>query len=115
MQDGAIADHGKVGVITWRAIARCSSNDRERRLMWPIRSALFVPAHRRDWVGKAIRVSPGAAVLDIEDSVPPEFKSQAMGNLKGAIAELKAAKVGAFVRINPLHARTGEEIAAAMT
>ena len=46
--------------------------------MWPIRSALFVPAHRRDWVGKAIRVSPGAAVLDIEDSVPPEFKPQAM-------------------------------------
>ena len=44
--------------------------------MWPIRSALFVPAHRRDWVGKAIRVSPGAAVLDIEDSVPPEFKPE---------------------------------------
>ena len=45
--------------------------------MWPIRSALFVPAHRRDWVGKAIRVSPGAAVLDIEDSVPPDAKPQA--------------------------------------
>jgi len=83
--------------------------------MWPIRSALFVPAHRRDWVGKAIRVSPGAAVLDIEDSVPPEFKSQAMEHLKSEIAELKAANVGAFVRINPLHDRTGEEIGAAMT
>jgi citrate lyase subunit beta/citryl-CoA lyase len=83
--------------------------------MWPIRSALFVPAHRRDWVGKAIRVSPGAAVLDIEDSVPPEFKSQAMALLKSEIAELKAASVGAFVRINPLHDRTGEEISAAMT
>ena len=44
--------------------------------MWPIRSALFVPAHRRDWVGKAIRVSPGAAVLDIEDSVPPAVQSR---------------------------------------
>ena len=42
--------------------------------MWPIRSALFVPAHRRDWVGKAIRVSPGAAILDIEDSVPPAMQ-----------------------------------------
>jgi len=83
--------------------------------MWPIRSALFVPAHRRDWVGKAIRVSPGAAVLDIEDSVPPEFKAEAMGYLKSEIAELKAAGVGAFVRINPLHKQTGEEIAAAMT
>src|SRR6202042_3145954 len=95
--------------------ARARFNDRERRHMWPIRSALFVPAHRRDWVGKAIRVSPGAAVLDIEDSVPPEFKTRAMENLKGEIAELKAAKVGAFVRVNPLHQRTGEEIAAAMT
>src|SRR5271165_2702439 len=83
--------------------------------MWPIRSALFVPAHRRDWVGKAIRVSPGAAVLDIEDSVPPEFKAQAMKYLKDEIAELKAANVGALVRINPLHDRTGEELAAAVT
>ena len=49
--------------------------------MWPIRSALFVPAHRRDWVAKAIRVSPGAVVLDIEDSVPPQFKPQAMSYL----------------------------------
>ena len=83
--------------------------------MWPIRSALFVPAHRRDWVGKAIRVSPGAAVLDIEDSVPPEFKPQAMALLREEIAELRAACVGAFVRVNPLSEHTGEEIAAAMT
>jgi citrate lyase subunit beta/citryl-CoA lyase len=83
--------------------------------MWPIRSALFVPAHRRDWVAKAIRVSPGAAVLDIEDSVPPQFKAQAMGYLKEEIAELKAAGVGAFVRVNPLHDGTGQEITAAVT
>lgn len=83
--------------------------------MWPIRSALFVPAHRRDWVGKAIRVSPGAAVLDIEDSVPPDHKPQAMANLPGAIAELRAAGVGAFVRVNPLHEGTAAEIAAAVT
>ncbi len=82
--------------------------------MWPIRSALFVPAHRRDWVGKAIRVSPGAAVLDIEDSVPPQFKPQAMGYLKSEIAELKAAGVGAFVRIQPLYDGTPAEVAAAV-
>ena len=83
--------------------------------MWPIRSALFVPAHRRDWVGKAIRVSPGAAVLDIEDSVPPDAKPQAMANLRDEIAELRASGVGAFVRVNPLSERTSEEIAAAAT
>jgi citrate lyase subunit beta/citryl-CoA lyase len=83
--------------------------------MWPIRSALFVPAHRRDWVGKAIRVKPGAAVLDIEDSVPPQFKPQAMDNLKSEIAELRSAGVGAFVRIQPLHDGTAPEVAAAVT
>jgi citrate lyase subunit beta/citryl-CoA lyase len=83
--------------------------------MWPIRSALFVPAHRRDWVGKAIRVSPGAVVLDIEDSVPPNLKLQAMDHLKSEIRELRDAGVGAFVRVQPLHEGTAQEIAAAMT
>ncbi len=83
--------------------------------MWPIRSALFVPAHRRDWVAKAIRVSPGAVVLDIEDSVPPQFKPQAMEYLKGEIEELHQAGVGAFVRIQPLYDGTAAEIAAAVT
>lgn len=83
--------------------------------MWPIRSALFVPAHRRDWVGKALRVSPDAVVLDIEDSVPPEHKQAAMHNLKAEIAELHAAGVGAFIRVNPLSERTPAEIEAAVT
>lgn len=83
--------------------------------MWPIRSALFVPAHRRDWVGKAIRVAPGAAVLDIEDSVPPQFKPQAMAYLKSEIQELREAGIGAFVRIQPLYDGTAGEIDAAVT
>jgi citrate lyase subunit beta/citryl-CoA lyase len=83
--------------------------------MWPIRSALFVPAHRRDWVAKAIRVSPGAVILDIEDSVPPQFKPQAMAHLKDEIHELRDAGIGAFVRIQPLFERTATEIEAAVT
>ena len=83
--------------------------------MWPIRSALFVPAHRRDWVGKAIRVAPHAAVLDIEDSVPPQFKPQAMDYLHSEIHELRDAGIGAFVRIQPLFDGTPAEISAAVT
>jgi citrate lyase subunit beta/citryl-CoA lyase len=83
--------------------------------MWPIRSALFVPAHRRDWVGKAIRVAPGAVILDIEDSVPPQFKPQAMEYLKSEITELRDAGVAAFVRIQPLFDGTAGELAAAVT
>ena len=83
--------------------------------MWPIRSALFVPAHRRDWVAKAIRVSPGAVILDIEDSVPPEFKPQAISFLKSEIHELRDAGTGAFVRIQPLHDGRRAEVEAAVT
>ena len=82
--------------------------------MWPIRSALFVPAHRRDWVGKALRVKPHGVILDIEDSVPPQFKPQAMEYLKGEIAELRAAGVAAFVRVQPLYDGTAAEIGAAV-
>lgn len=83
--------------------------------MWPIRSALFVPAHRRDWVGKALRVKPHAVVLDIEDSVPPQNKPQAMENLKSEIHELRDNNTGAFVRIQPLYDGTAREIEAAVT
>jgi citrate lyase subunit beta/citryl-CoA lyase len=81
--------------------------------MWPIRSLLFVPAHRRDWVGKALRSSPSAVVLDIEDSVPIEERPQARTLLAEEIAELRAAGVGAVVRINPFSAETAVEVAAA--
>ena len=83
--------------------------------MWPIRSVLFVPAHRRDWVAKALRVAPQAVILDIEDSVPNELKPQAMGYLKAEIAELRAANTPAFVRLNPLSDGTGAELDAAVT
>src|SRR5687768_17147303 len=81
--------------------------------MWPIRSFLFVPAHRRDWVGKAIRAAPGAVVLDIEDSVPIADRPRARGLLAEEIAELRAAGIGAVVRINPFSAETEAEVAAA--
>ncbi len=81
--------------------------------MWPLRSLLFVPAHRRDWVGKAIRQSPGAVVLDIEDSVPAEERPRARGLLAEEIAELREAGIGAVVRINPFGADTEAEVAAA--
>jgi citrate lyase subunit beta / citryl-CoA lyase len=81
--------------------------------MWPIRSLLFVPAHRRDFVGKAIRQAPGAVVLDIEDSVPIDERPSARGLLAEEITELHAAGVGAVVRINPFGPETEVEVAAA--
>jgi citrate lyase subunit beta / citryl-CoA lyase len=82
--------------------------------MWPLRSLLFVPAHRRDWVGKAIRSGADAAVLDLEDSVPFDLKDKARSLLAEEIAELAAAGLGAVVRMNPLSDASADEIAAAV-
>ena len=96
-----------------RARARAAEILLTAAAMWPIRSFLFVPAHRRDWVGKAVRQAPGAVVLDIEDSVPIEERPRARTLLAEEIAELRGAGVGAVVRINPFSGETEAEIAAA--
>ena len=82
--------------------------------MWPLRSMLYVPAHRRDWVGKAIRVMPDAVILDVEDSVPPASKQAARDFLPAEIAELRAAGVVPFVRVNAIGEGTEIDVAAAM-
>jgi len=82
--------------------------------MWPLRSMLYVPAHRRDWVGKAIRVMPDAVILDVEDSVPPANKQQARDNLHSEIEELAAAGVAPFVRVNAVGEGADIDVAAAM-
>jgi citrate lyase subunit beta/citryl-CoA lyase len=82
--------------------------------MWPLRSMLYVPAHRRDWVGKAIRVMPDAVILDVEDSVPPANKQAARDYLHAEIAELRAAGVAPFVRVNAIGEGADIDVAAAM-
>ena len=38
--------------------------------MWPLRSMLFIPAHKTDWVHRVDRFGPDSVVLDLEDAVP---------------------------------------------
>jgi len=86
----------------------------ERANMWPLRSMLYVPAHRRDWVTKAIRSAPDSVVLDLEDSVPPANKPAARALLHEEIAELKAAGIAPFVRVNAIGEGADVDVAAAM-
>jgi citrate lyase subunit beta / citryl-CoA lyase len=81
---------------------------------WPLRAFLFVPAHRPTWVAKAIRAGTDAVVLDLEDSVPPEHKNEARRLLASEIAELAAAGVAPFVRINPFSETTVADLDAAV-
>ena len=45
--------------------------------MKPMRSILFVPAHRGAWVEKAIAAGADGLIIDLEDSVPAERKDEA--------------------------------------
>ncbi len=80
--------------------------------MWPLRSFLFVPAHRKEWVAKAVRAKPDAVVLDLEDSVPPDQQVLARESLPQEITELVSQGVAPFVRIHQYSPHTADEIAA---
>ena len=43
----------------------------------PLRSELFVPGNKEDWMRKAPQYGADALILDLEDSVPPEGKAAA--------------------------------------
>ena len=40
----------------------------------PLRTMMYVPANKEDWVRKAPKYGADALILDLEDSVPPEEK-----------------------------------------
>ncbi|SHN39596.1 HpcH/HpaI aldolase/citrate lyase family protein [Cryptosporangium aurantiacum] len=72
--------------------------------MWPMRSLLFVPGHRADWVDKAVRSGVDGIILDLEDAVPAHLKDQARQEVARSITRLREtdAGIGVYVRLNPL-------------
>lgn len=83
-----------------------------QRPQWPLRSFLFVPAHRHGWIAKAIAARPDAVVLDLEDSVPPDQQALARASLPQEMAELSQHGVAPFVRIHAFGPDTADEVAA---
>ena len=83
------------------------------------RSLLFVPAHVRKMLDKALGLSLDAAILDLEDAVPPPQKAAARDGAREYVG-LRPGQ--AFVRINPLTSRApfttacgAEDLAAVVT
>lgn len=72
--------------------------------MHPYRSVLFVPGHKPGWAAKAIASGADAIVLDLEDSVPDELKTQTRRTVAETVRRLRdeGAAVGVFVRPNAL-------------
>ncbi len=68
----------------------------------PLRSILFVPGNKEDWMHKAPRYRADALILDLEDSVPDEHKADARGLVRKMLEALGAAGQTLFVRVNRL-------------
>ena len=69
-----------------------------------IRSFMFLPAHNKKFIDKAINSEADAIILDLEDGVPPFMKSEARENIitysnKGAFDKRR----NIFIRINPIN------------
>ncbi|MEE2062166.1 HpcH/HpaI aldolase/citrate lyase family protein [Rhodococcus artemisiae] len=69
--------------------------------MRPLRSLLFVPAHREGWADKAVRAGTDAVILDLEDSVPPTLKAQARDVAAATIDSLRESAPGVTVLVRP--------------
>lgn len=68
----------------------------------PLRSILYVPAHRSDLVPKAIRSGAEAVCLVLEDSVPQDRKDEARRALGSALKSLAEHRMPALIKLNPL-------------
>jgi citrate lyase subunit beta/citryl-CoA lyase len=73
----------------------------ERRAQPPIRSLLYVPGNKLDWMLKAPKYGADALIFDLEDAVPPEQKVASRAIIRQALEALAAQpRPRLFVRIN---------------
>jgi len=69
--------------------------------MHALRSVLFVPGHKADWIGKALASPADAIIIDLEDAVPEAEKHTARHNAREAILTHRG-DTRILVRINGL-------------
>jgi citrate lyase subunit beta/citryl-CoA lyase len=93
---------------TW---GEAGSLGRSARL--PLRTMLFVPGNRTQWLAKAEAAGADAAILDLEDAVPARDKPAARAQVGEAVAQRAGrpheAGMALFVRVNPLEGWTAAE------
>ncbi|RYG27953.1 MAG: CoA ester lyase, partial [Burkholderiales bacterium] len=68
--------------------------------MRQIRSFLFIPGTRAEWIDKGPQTGADALILDLEDSVPESAKQAARDIVSARIERLARAGSRVHVRIN---------------
>ena len=80
-----------------------------RDLARPLRTLLYVPGNKEDWILKAPKYGSDALILDLEDSVPPSEKSLAREIVSRLVPILAQQNVTVFIRVNDLSTGLTEE------
>ena len=65
----------------------------------PLRSLLFVPAHREGWPEKAVAAGADGVLLDLQDAVPEGEKHTARSVAAAAIDRLARSGRSVLVRV----------------
>lgn len=76
--------------------------DRKKLLL---RSMLFVPTYKESFIKHGIESKADAIILDLEDSIPEQYKSVARGNIKNFLERDAFKDITTFVRINPIESK----------
>lgn len=74
----------------------------ERGCLAPLRSYLFVPAHRENLIPKALATGADALIMDLEDACPPAEKANGRKGARKAMESLDWGRVKATIRMNGL-------------
>ena len=79
----------------------------------PLRSSMYVPGNKEDWMRKAPQYGADALILDLEDSVPVPNKAEARALVRKRLEELGGEKPTLTVRVNRLETGlTGSDLEA---
>ncbi len=81
----------------------------ERGYLAPLRSYLFVPAHRENLIPKALATGVDALIMDLEDACPPAEKANGRKGARKAMESLDWGRAKATVRMNSLETPLWQE------
>ena len=68
----------------------------------PLRTSMYVPGNKEDWMRKAPQYGADALILDLEDSVPIPNKAEARALVREMLEELGGENPTLTVRVNRL-------------
>ncbi|WP_371187318.1 CoA ester lyase [Thalassotalea maritima] len=80
----------------------------------PRRSALYVPAHRSQYIEKARKVNADVIIFDLQESVPPNRKDSARATLVEHLDNSDFGYSERIVRVNHLDSAWGQDDIAAI-